>query len=293
MTQAASLQGFVSRSPTLAGAIFLILAEVLFAAVGASVKYLSTDLSQSQLVFFRNLFALLVLLPWLMRVGRVGVRTEHLGLHVFRSLTGLIAMYCFFLVLANMPLAPAMMALLTAPFLVPLVARVWLKEHITRITIVAMVIGFVGVSMVLDPDTQGINHYALLALLCACLVAINKCTIRKLSGTEPSARIVFYFTGIATLVSAFPVAFDWHPISNKSWLLLLLMGVCASVGQLLMTKAFQLASPVKIGLLTYTSVIFAAILGYLFWQEPVSYGLIAGTVLIVFAANMTIRQRWL
>ena len=281
------------KSPVLVGAICLVIAEILFAGVGALVKHLSDSLNQTQLVFFRNFFALVVLLPWLFKVGLKGLKTDYPGLHLFRSVTGLVAMYCFFYVLANMPLAPAMMALLTAPFLVPIVARVWLKERISRITVFAIIIGFIGVNFVLNPDAQGLNVYAMLALFCACLVAINKCSIRKLSGTEPSARIVFYFTGLATFVSFFPTLFDWKSIAFHNWLWLVLMGGLAAVGQLLMTKAFQLASPVKIGLLTYSSVVFAAILGYFFWQEPVSVGLIFGTLLIVFAANMTIRQRWL
>ena len=281
------------KSPVLIGAICLVIAEILFAGVGALVKHLSGTLNQTQLVFFRNFFALVVLLPWVFKVGITGLKTQHPGLHAFRSITGLIAMYCFFYVLANMPLAPAMMALLTAPFLVPLVARLWLKESISRITMIAIVIGFAGVNFVLDPDSQGLNLYAILALFCACLVAINKCSIRKLSATEPSARIVFYFTGLATLVSFFPLLFEWKSIEMENWLWLILMGGLAAIGQLLMTKAFQLASPVKIGLLTYSSVVFAAILGYMFWQEPISAGLIFGTMLIVFAANMTIRQRWL
>lgn len=279
-------------SPTVLGAVSLVLAEFLFAGVGAIVKYLSADLTQAQLVFFRNLFALSVLLPWVFRVGFNGLRTQHPGLHMFRSITGLVAMYCFFYVLSNMPLAPAMMALHTAPFLVPFVARVWLKERISRYTVVAIVIGFFGVLLVLSPGAQQVNLFIWIALFCATLVAVNKCSIRKLSSTEPSARIVFYFTGLGTLVSFFPMLFDWQPISPVNWLWLFLMGSSAAVGQLLMTKAFQLSSPVKIGLLTYTSVVFAACLGLWIWGDPITSGLVIGTALIVFAANMTVRQKW-
>lgn len=280
-------------SPVFLGAICLILAELLFAGVGALVKHLSEHLTQSQLVFFRNGFALLVLLPWLFKVGSSGLKTAHFSLHMFRSLTGLVAMYCFFYVLANMPLAAAMMALLTAPFIVPIVARVWLKERISLKTVVAMMIGFAGVAVVLKPETGSLNVYATVALFCACLVAISKCSIRKLSSSEPSTRIVFYFTSVGTLVSFVPSLFDWQHVAIENWGLIVAMGTMAAVGQLLMTKAFQLASPVQIGLLTYSSVIFAAVLGFYFWQEPVSTGLLLGTVLIVVAANMTIRQRWL
>ena len=86
---------------------------------------------------------------------------------------------------------------------------------------------------------------------------------------------------------------SWQHVELQNWVLIVAMGSMAAIGQLLMTKAFQLASPVQIGLLTYSSVIFAAILGFYFWQEPISAGLILGTILIIIAANITIRQKWL
>ncbi|MBN7820174.1 DMT family transporter [Bowmanella sp. Y26] len=281
------------RSPMLLGALSLILAEALFAGVGALVKHLSDSLNQSQLVFFRNLFALVFLLPWLCKVGPQGLKTEHFGLHLLRSTSGLLGMYCFFYVLANLPLAQAMMALLVAPFIVPIIAYFWLKERISQKSLMAIGLGFIGCAFVLRPESGGWNIFVLLALCCATFVAFTKCTIRKLSDSEPSGRIVFYFTGLATLVSFFPLLANWQPMPNAAWPWLLLMGLMAAIGQLLMTKAFQLASPVRIGLLTYSSVLFAAFLGYWFWQEPVSAGLLAGTLLIIWAANLTIRQRWL
>ncbi|WP_088330854.1 DMT family transporter [Lacimicrobium sp. SS2-24] len=280
-------------SPVVIGALCLIIAEALFAGIGALVKHLSGEMNQFQLVFFRNLFALLALMPWILRMGRVGLKTEYLGLHLLRSTSGLIAMYCFFYVLAHIPLAQAMMALLVAPFIVPIIARVWLKEHISHKSLMAIGLGFIGAAFILRPEGENMNLFILLALICATLVAFTKCTIRKLSGSEPPARIVFYFTVLATVVSLIPMLFNWESLPNVVWKWLGLMGVMAAAGQLLMTKAFQLASPVRIGLLTYSSVFFAAILGYVFWQEPVTAGLIGGTLLIVWAANMTLRQRWL
>lgn len=285
---------FLQRHPIFSGAILLILAEALFAGVGASVKYLSGDLSQPQLVFFRNAFALLFMLPWLAKVGLAGLKTQRLPLHLARSILGLIAMYAFFLVLSNLPLAAAMMALLVAPFFVPLVAKIWLKEPISTKTKVAILLGFAGAALVLKPESSGgFNIYIALALACAAIVAYNKCAIRSMTRTEPSMRIVFYFAAIGTLLSALPLYGNWQVLSEKSWLILAAMGAMAALGQYLMTKAFELASPVTIGLLTYSSVIFAALLGYFFWSEPIHTGLIAGSVLIIVAANITIRQRWL
>ena len=282
----------------------LILAELCFAGVGGVVKALSTDMPQTQLVFFRNASALLVLLPILFRRGtRHGIRsmkTERLTLHLFRASCGMLAMYGFFYVLATLTLAQAMMTLLLAPFIVPIIARVWLGELIDRKTFIAIIIGFIGVGVILllgpaSPAQSAVNSAALpilISLGCACLVATTKCTIRKLTDTEPSLRIVVYFTGAATLMSAIPAWLEDSAIIGALVPWLALMGLLAGVGQLLMTKAFAFASPVKIGLLSYTSVIFAALIGAIGWQEPITLSLILGSVLIIWAANVTLRQRW-
>lgn len=288
-------------SSVMAGALCLILAELCFAFVGALVKALSDDMTHSQLVFFRNASALVILLPILLKNGPQSgwqlVKTEKLGLHVFRAMCGMIAMYGFFYTLATLTLAQAMMALLLAPFIVPIIARIWLKERIDIKTIAAILIGFCGVAFILlnKPEQQHpLNWLSIsVAIGCACLVATTKCTIRKLTDTEPSIRIVLYFTGIATLVSSLPMLVLWQPFLLAVIPWLLLMGILAAVGQLLMTKAFALTSPVKIGLLSYTSIIFAAIIGAIGWQEPITTSLIGGSVLIIWAANVTIRQRWL
>ncbi|WP_100641793.1 DMT family transporter [Alteromonas facilis] len=285
----------------LLGAICLIAAELCFAFVGALVKLLSEDMNQTQLVFFRNASAMVVLLPLLFKRGMnqawQSVKTQRLSLHVFRACCGMLAMYGFFYVLTALTLAQAMMALLLAPFIVPIIARFWLHEHIDRKTLIAMCIGFVGVIFILMTKPDSNSQYPTLAILialgCASLVATTKCAIRKLTDSEPSLRIVFYFTGIATLISCVPMLLFWQPLLISVIPGLVMMGILAAVGQLLMTKAFALASPVKIGLLSYTSLIFAAVIGAIGWNEPITLSLLTGSVLIIWAANITIRRRWL
>jgi drug/metabolite transporter (DMT)-like permease len=274
------------------GALALVIAEAFFAGVGAIVKGLSDSLSVSQMIFFRNLFALLFLGSWCLKQGPEAICTQRIGLHVFRAATGLGGMYCFFYVLAQMPFTSAIMALKTAPFFIPIIAKVWLKERIQSKTVVAIMIGFAGVAFIINPQ-QGIEFNLLfIVLFCALLVAITKCTIRKLSDTEPAVRIVFYFICVSTLFS-FPLMItDWQPISNHNWALLVLIGALAVCGQLLMTQAYHYASPVKIGLLGYSSVFFAAMIGYTFWDEPLTLGMLFGGILLIWAANVTIRQRW-
>ncbi|KKO48976.1 multidrug DMT transporter permease [Arsukibacterium sp. MJ3] len=275
----------------LKGALLLLLAEACFAGIGAIVKYTSDMASEVQIVFFRNLFALLLMLPFLYRHGFVMLKTQRWYLHVSRALTGLISMYCFFYVLSQLPLAQAMMIIMSSPFIVPILARFWLNERPSRTTRIGIVLGFIGVVLALPTPDPSLNMVLLLALFSAFLVAITKTTIRAMASTESAVRIVFYFSLLTALMSAIPVPFYWQPLPGSVWLAFIGMGILAAIGQLAMTNAFAIAPASDIGMWTYSSVLFAGAFGYFFWQEPVTWGWVAGVIVIFYAGYVTTRQR--
>ncbi len=275
------------------GALLLLLAEACFAGIGAVVKYTSATASEAQVVFFRNFFALLLMLPFLFKHGFSLLKTRRWYLHASRALTGIISMYCFFYVLARLPLAQGMLVLLLSPIVVPIIARFWLKERPSRITLAGIVLGFAGVVLALPTPDPNLNLILLVALASAILVAVTKTTIRYMSDTEPAVRIVFYFSLLTAVLSAVPVPFYWQPLNTEVWLAFLGMGVLAAVGQLAMTRAYAIAPASDIGMWTYSSVIFAGAFGYLFWQEPVTMSWVAGVLVIFYAGYITTRQRLL
>lgn len=280
-------------SPLVKGALLLLLAEACFAGIGAIVKFTSSTASEVQVVFFRNFFALLLMLPFLYKHGFSLLKTKRWYLHLSRALTGIISMYCFFYVLARLPLAQGMLVLLLSPFIVPLIARFWLKERPSRLTLFAILLGFVGVMLALPANYGSAEAILLVGLLSAVLVAVTKTTIRYMSDTEPAVRIVFYFSLLTAVLSAIPVPFYWQPLNNQVWLAFVAMGVLAAIGQLAMTRAYAVAPASDIGMWTYSSVIFAGLFGYLFWQEPVTMAWFAGVLIIFYAGYITTRQRLL
>ncbi|GAB2935031.1 DMT family transporter [Rheinheimera gaetbuli] len=280
-------------SPLVKGALLLLLAEACFAGIGAIVKFTSSTASEVQVVFFRNFFALLLMLPFLYKYGFNLLKTQRWYLHLSRALTGIISMYCFFYVLARLPLAQGMLVLLLSPFIVPLIARFWLKERPSRLTLFGILLGFVGVMLALPANYGNADAILLVGLLSAVLVAITKTTIRYMSDTEPAVRIVFYFSLLTAVLSAIPVPFYWQPLNNQVWLAFVAMGVLAAIGQLAMTRAYAVAPASDIGMWTYSSVIFAGLFGYLFWQEPVTMAWFAGVLVIFYAGYITTRQRLL
>jgi len=131
----------------------------------------------------------------------------------------------------------------------------------------------------------------MIGLLGGALAAVAKVTVRRLGRSEPTTRIVFYFTLVATLVSAVPLAWSWQTPDADSWLLLLLIGVVGTLGQLLLTRGYSIAPPSQIGAFTYTSVVFAALFGYLFWDEMVDMLFVTGAVIIAVAGALVLHER--
>jgi drug/metabolite transporter (DMT)-like permease len=280
-----------TTSRLLLAALLATASELMFVSMGATVRAVSMYLPNESIVFFRNLLGLGLILPWLLRRGVGNLGTEVLRFHLLRSLAGLGAMYCFFYALAHLPLAEAILLKLTAPFFLPVIALLWLAEAVPARVRLAIVTGFAGVALVLQPGFAAVSPVALVALAGAALAAFAKVAIRRLAVTEPSTRIVFYFALIGTLVSAAPLAWSWVTPAPVAWGLLLAVGVFATAGQLAMTRAYSLAPAAQVGPFTYVSVVFAATYGWLLWNEGLEVTTLCGAALIVLAGVITVTTR--
>jgi drug/metabolite transporter (DMT)-like permease len=278
------------RQNLLLGALFILVAEFFFASMGAAVKTVTADLPSEMAVFMRNLFGLALMIPLAWRNGLAGLRTEIMPIHLLRSLAGVSAMYCFFYVLANLKLADGMLLKMTAPLFMPLIALLWLSERLHRQTLLALVIGFAGVFLVLNPDGE-FNRVALIGLLGGALAALAKVSLRRLGRSEPSVRVVFYFALLSTVISAVPMLWHWQTPNTLQWGLFALVGLMGTLGQLFLTRGYAIASASSASPFTYASVLFGAAYGYLFWDERVSLQFIMGALLIALAGVLALRVR--
>lgn len=275
----------------LAGALLAVAAELMFASMGAVIKALAADLPTAMIVFLRNLAGLVVIAPWLLRRGGPGLRTRHPGLLALRALAGLGAMYCFFYAIGHIPLAEAVLLKMTAPLFLPLIALAWLGERSGPRVAGAVVLGFAGVALILRPGLSGLDPVALVALAGGALAALAKVSVRRLAGVEPGSRIVFYFALIATAVSALPALAAWRNPGAEAWLLIAAMGLLATTGQLLMTRAYGAAPAPFVGPFTYATVPFAALYGWLFWGERLDALTVLGAAVVAAAGALTLSTR--
>ena len=276
------------KDQPVAGALCVLSASLTFAILGAVVKVVSGSLNNEMVVFFRNLCSLFFILPWIWYSRPPGgVRTSYFPLHLLRSIAGLGGMYCFFYVIAHLPLSEAFLLMATAPLFIPIIAYLWVHELVEHKVRGAIIIGFVGIIIILKPGIEVFRPIAFIGLGAGLLGALAMVSIRRMSSSEPTIRIVFYFTVFGTLISAMPLVWSWQSPKAEIWWLLVLMGLLAAVGQFLLTKGYSLAPAAKVGPFSYSNVVFATLLGWILWGESLDFLTWIGAFLICIAGIIT------
>jgi drug/metabolite transporter (DMT)-like permease len=258
-------------------------AALTMACVGTSVKWATEGLPSTVVVFFRNFFGLLVLAPWILRPGAVSLRTPRWPLHLLRGVFGLGAMYCYFFAIARMHLAEAVMLNFSSPLFIPLIARLWLKEPLTRRVGAAAAVGFAGVALIERPGAGLYSLPAAVALASAVFASAALVAVRKLGSTEPPSRTAFYFTLIGAAATAVPLPAVWVAPQAHQWLPLLATGAFASLAQVLLSKGYALSPAGIAATFHYLTVPAAALLGWVIWGERITWLTAAGGLLICLA----------
>ena len=272
------------------GPLFVIASGAAFSSMGALIKLASTGLPNEVIVFFRNVFGLLFLIPYFLRSKDATLRTAVLPLHIARGVIGFGAMFTFFYAIALIPLSEAVLLSYTTPLFAPLIAFIWLKESVSLRTKLAIAIGFLGVVFILRPttDLSLVEWGAIVALASGLLAALALTIVRRLSVSEPASRIVFYHTTVACLVSALPASWVWETpgLAQIGWLAAI--GLLATLGQLAITRGYALAPVATAGPFTYSTVVFAGLYGWLFWEELPDWLTFMGILLVVVAGVMAL-----
>jgi drug/metabolite transporter (DMT)-like permease len=270
-------------------ALFMVGSGVFFTGLSAAIRHLGQEMHPFEVAFFRNLFGLAFMLPWLARAGLAGLRTSRLALYSVRCLLGLASMLCWFTALALLPLALAAALSFTAPLFATVMAALVLKETVRLRRWTATTVGFVGVLVILwpqlrMPDTAGFSTGAILAILSTILSVIVSLIVKRLSATEPANAIVTYMVLIMTPMSLVPAIFVWTWPPPETWIWLVSMGALGSLGHICYVRAFAMADASAVMPYDYTRLLFAALLGWILFAEVPTAWTWAGGVIIVCSA---------
>ncbi len=296
-------QPSIANKPSAAITLKLV-AVFLFMVMAAMIKAATDEVPAGEAVFFRSLFALPIILAWIWQKGEIRealIPNNFLG-HVWRGLFGTSAMALTFGGLALLPLPEVTAIGYATPIFTVILAAIMLGERIRLIRIGAVGLGLFGVMIVLwprlslDADMLGTAGTigALMVLGASILRAVVQIHIRTLVKTEHTAAIVFYFSLTATVLSLFSLPFGWIIPSSTDIALLIGAGLIGGLAQILVTTSYRFGAASMLAPFDYASLIFAALIGYVIFDELPTLTMVAGAALVVLGGVLIIwRERQL
>jgi len=278
------------------GILFMLLSALISALNGAVAKILSEELSALEIVFFRNLIGVVIILYTLKHTAP-SLKGGKFHLLFLRGVLGFSAMIVFFYTITTIPLGEAITLNKTSPLFVSVLAYYLLNEHLGKRAILALLVGFLGIIFITKPLGLSISYEHFLGILGGFFAAAAYATIKKIKDIYDTRVIMLSFMGAGTF---FPLLFFmlalwidppvylgflFEPLSLdytiKVWLLIGFMALISTLSQWLLTKAYSLSKASIIGVISYTNIPFAIGFGLMLGDVFPDFWTFTGIALIV------------
>jgi len=260
----------------------MLLGALISALNGAVSKILAEDMSAMEIVFFRNMIGV-VLILYALKHTPPKLSGGKWYLLITRGIFGFSAMILFFYTITTIPLGEAITLNKTSPLFVTILAYYLLKEHLSMQILFALLIGFIGVVLIAKPTGFSISYEHFLGILGGFFAAAAYTTIKKIKDIYDSRVIVLSFVGVGTILPAVlfflalhvevPDAISFlfptfsYPSSLKVWSLIIFMAIISTISQWLLTKAYSSSNLSIIGVISYTNIPFAIGFGWMLGDE--------------------------
>jgi drug/metabolite transporter (DMT)-like permease len=294
----ASIPSATASSRTLTGIACIVIGMCFFAAQDALMKVYLPSYPIWMLLFLRSCMAAIVLIPLILLMGKPHMlRTRFVGLHIIRGALFATGFSVFYMAFPFMGLAEATTIFFSAPLMIAVMAVVFLKERIGKHRIGALIIGFVGVIIAINPTGMVFDSISLLPLLAAFLYAFTQILARRIGDQESSITVGMYtliFSGPVVLAMGFTMnqLMEFGPeFSHMQWafpavvgpdrLGVICIGLSGLVGYILLSRAYQVAEPSKISLFDYSYLPIATLVAWLIWTELPPMNTVIGMILVV------------
>jgi drug/metabolite transporter (DMT)-like permease len=275
---------------------------LLFAVMSVLVRWLGDRVPLGQVVFFRSAFAILPVVAIFAWRGELmaAVRTERPFGHLGRGLISVAGMFLSFAALARLPLADANALSFAAPLITVALAALILKERVRVYRWTAVAIGFVGVLVMLWPYLD-LGHVAASAsatigALCAFTAAFTNAgsTIqtRRLTASETTSSIVFYFSFICMLFGAVTLPFAWHSPTWHELAALIAIGFIGGISHIFLTESYRYAAASVVAPFDFMAMLWAFLFGYaIFGEVPTVYVFVGSAIVTASGLYVIWRER--
>ena len=270
----------------------MIVAGFCFAGMAVFVKLGAEHFGAAELAFYRSLATCIVAFSALVVTGG-SVRSNHTGTHLLRGIVGALSLVGYFYAVTRLPVATAQTLNYTSPLFLAIVTTVVMGEKFSPWLVAAIVGGFVGVGMLLQPNfASGSEGAALVGLLSGILASWAYLAVRTLGRLgEPDFRVVFWFGLVATVVCAVwqLTTSTFHVVRLDTVWILLGLGGAGTIGQIAMTRAYRTGNTLVVGAYSYSTIVFAMVFGILLWNDRLTALEWAGIAVIIGSGIMAMR----
>lgn len=269
----------------LKGILCIIIAGFGFALMSLFVK-LSGDLPSMQKGFFRNIIAVfLSSIPLIKHWRVINIPRNNTGWLVLisRSVFGTIGLVLNFYAISHISLADSSIIQKLSPFIIIILSYIFFKEEMTRFQVFAIIIAFIGITLIIKPSGNNIiSMGALAALLGALCAGIAYTCVRYLGTHNISGEfIIFFFSSLSSLMLLPYLILDYRTMTYYQLSMLLLAGISATIGQYGVTFAYKFAAAKNISVFDYSQVLFSGIFGYMFFGEFPDFQSLIGYIIVI------------
>ena len=275
----------MNNNNILKGILCIIIAGFGFALMSLFVK-LSGDLPSIQKGFFRNIIAVFISsIPLIKHWKVINTPRNNTGWLVLisRSVFGTIGLVLNFYAISHISLADSSIIQKLSPFIIIILSYIFFKEEMTRFQVFAIIIAFIGITLIIKPSGNNIiSMGALAALLGALCAGIAYTCVRYLGTHNISGEfIIFFFSSLSSLMLLPYLILDYRTMTYYQLSMLLLAGISATIGQYGVTFAYKFAAAKNISVFDYSQVLFSGIFGYMFFGEFPDFQSLIGYVIVI------------
>jgi drug/metabolite transporter (DMT)-like permease len=273
------------------GFFWVTLAMISFSGLAAFGKYAAkAGIDPLQIIFFRNAFCLLFLMPLLVMRGPSIARSSQLKMYGLRVGLALFSMTTWFYAVAMIPLAELTAISFLGPLFATLFAILFLGEVVRARRITALAIGFVGAMIILRPGGTVFGLGQMFALFSALSAGVIGPLLKQMTAKEDADKIVFISNMLLAPFSLIPALFVWQWPDAALWPYLGAMGLCAVIGHISLMRGFASTDASLVFTYEFSRLPFAVLVGYLLFAETVDVWTIVGAT-VIFASAFYITRR--
>ena len=271
----------------------MLVAGLLFATMAVFVKLGAAHFAAAEMAMYRSIFSLLWVLGIVATQRGATLRTAYATAHLMRGFVGSVSLIGYFYAITRLPLATAQTLNYTSPIFLAIATTVVLRERFSAWLLVAIVLGFGGVAILLQPTFEhGSEGPAVIGLLSGVFSAWAYLSVRTLGRLgEPDWRVLFYFAAMATLMSAGwnAATGSFHAITLENAWMLAGLGLCGTLAQLAMTRAYRTGRTLVVGAFSYSTVLYATIFTIVLFDGGIGWAEAIGMVIIAASGVLAMR----